>query len=317
MFYGTDRLREGVGYGSERGTEVVYGSARVNIPRTHEVGTMETQGRWRKLLRAKVDYDTDMFLVGPPKEMTAENFYKGIVASSKKGEVNVLVFVHGFNVSFEDSILRTAQITYDLRKVPNLVPIAYTWPSQGSPSLFGYTKDENSASVSTGNFADFIENLTLKTHADNVYILAHSMGTRVATGGVREVLIRNPAMKGRFTELILAAPDLDKDLFAQYAKVLASYQQPTTVYFSSKDKAMLFSTVVNGPGRLGKGGYICDGIDFIDATKVDPGFLGHSYYGDNRMMLVDIAELVSQHKSAADRMSIVAVPGPPPYWEFP
>ena len=44
-------------------------------------------------------------------------------------------------------------------------------------------------------------------------------------------------------------------------------------------------------GESGKNLLVLPGIDTIDATKVDTGLLGHSYYADNRSILADLFNL--------------------------
>src|SRR5690606_23630298 len=56
----------------------------------------------------------------------------------------VLMFIHGFNNSFDEAIRKTAQLAADLELVDcegreRGVPIAYTWPS--ASSVFGYLAD--------------------------------------------------------------------------------------------------------------------------------------------------------------------------------
>ena len=49
----------------------------------------------------------------------------------------VFVFVHGFNVSFENALRRTAQIAYDLNF--DGAPFLFSWPSgDGMLELFSY-----------------------------------------------------------------------------------------------------------------------------------------------------------------------------------
>src|SRR5260370_26727034 len=78
---------------------------------------------------------------------------KEIEAALKEGEEpQALVFLHGYNVSFEDAAIRAAQIGYDL-KVPG--PVAFfSWPSRGS--LAAYPADEASIEASDQPIADFL-----------------------------------------------------------------------------------------------------------------------------------------------------------------
>jgi esterase/lipase superfamily enzyme len=57
---------------------------------------------------------------------------------------HALVFLHGFNVTFEDAAIRAAQIGYDL-KVPGATAF-FSWPSRGS--VAAYPADEASLEAS-------------------------------------------------------------------------------------------------------------------------------------------------------------------------
>jgi esterase/lipase superfamily enzyme len=65
------------------------------------------------------------------------------------------LFIHGFNNSFEDAILRAAQIGYDLGIGQGIG--LFSWPSQGVKTPKGYTTDEATAEASKYLLADFIE----------------------------------------------------------------------------------------------------------------------------------------------------------------
>jgi len=56
----------------------------------------------------------------------------------------VLVFIHGFNNRFDDSVFRFAQIVHD-SDAP-VVPILFTWPSRGSVLAYGYDRESTAYS---------------------------------------------------------------------------------------------------------------------------------------------------------------------------
>ena len=89
-----------------------------------------------------------------------------------------LVFIHGYNVSFENAVKRTAQIAYDLQ-FPG-APVCYSWPSRGG--LADYTRDENQAEWTVVHLHTFLQELVQQSGAKSVHLIAHSMGNRAATG---------------------------------------------------------------------------------------------------------------------------------------
>ena len=79
----------------------------------------------------------------------------------------VLLFVHGYNVGFEDAVARTAQIAYDLH-FEGLATL-YSWPSEGSAPK--YSIDEANVTWSRPRFAQFLTILRNRLGAETVHIL--------------------------------------------------------------------------------------------------------------------------------------------------
>jgi esterase/lipase superfamily enzyme len=67
-----------------------------------------------------------------------------------------LVFIHGFNVSFEEAVFRFAQIVHDSRA--NVAPVLFSWPSKGSP--FAYEYDSESPNYSRDALEALLRALT-------------------------------------------------------------------------------------------------------------------------------------------------------------
>jgi esterase/lipase superfamily enzyme len=63
-----------------------------------------------------------------------------------------VIFVHGYNVSFEQAALRAAQIGFDL-SVKGAMGF-FSWPSQGT--LGGYISDEASVEASEAAIMEFM-----------------------------------------------------------------------------------------------------------------------------------------------------------------
>jgi esterase/lipase superfamily enzyme len=65
-----------------------------------------------------------------------------------------LLFVHGFNVTFDDAVPRAAQISYD--PAFGGPTIVFSWPSQGGMLPFDYRRDERNAELSADNLKKVI-----------------------------------------------------------------------------------------------------------------------------------------------------------------
>ncbi len=217
-----------------------------------------------------------------------------------------LVFVHGYNVTFADAARRTAQMTYDLEF--NGPAVFFSWPSQGK--FAAYPTDESNIEWATPDLKSFLENILAKTGVKNLYLIAHSMGNRGLTAAFRQLAAENPTARQIVRELILAAPDIDADVFRQQIlpDLVGVGAQTThvTLYASAKDEALVASTKFHGSPRAGNPGQmiLAAGLESIDATAVDTGLIGHSYYGDNRSVLSDIYYLLRDHVRACTRFAL-------------
>ena len=64
------------------------------------------------------------------------------------GKGEVLVFVHGYNVTFGDALRQTAQLAFDLAFEG--APILYSWPASGNKG--DYARDKDQAGLTIGSF---------------------------------------------------------------------------------------------------------------------------------------------------------------------
>ncbi len=118
------------------------------------------------------------------------------------------------------------------------------------------------------------------------------MGTRAVTEAIAD--LQQTSEQSKFKEVILAAPDMNADVFVtEIMPKLATPESHVTIYASSRDSALLLSRYINGDERLGNGQIIYgEHIDFIDATNVKSDFSGHSYFANNDSILSDIYKLI-------------------------
>jgi esterase/lipase superfamily enzyme len=211
------------------------------------------------------------------------------------------VFIHGYNVTFEDSCRRTAQIAYDLKFAG--APIMYSWPSEGT--VAAYVKDETVIEWSTPNFKRFIVMIAEQTGAMTVHLIAHSMGSRAIARALDSVVSQRGKQSSRlFNQVILAAPDIDAGVFRNLAEAVRTAAERTTVYASSNDGALSLSKRFHGYARAGDAGAnltVIEGIDTIDASTVDTSLLGHSYYAERSSVIADLFELMVSRRPPRER----------------
>jgi esterase/lipase superfamily enzyme len=112
----------------------------------------------------------------------------------------------------------------------------------------------------------------------------------------------------RIREVVLAAPDIDTDVFVhQIAPDLVAIGAPVTLYASSTDRALSLSRLIHGGPRAGDSGdslVVLKGIETIDATNVDAALTGHSYVGDRRSILSDLYYIIQCGVRAGKRFGL-------------
>jgi esterase/lipase superfamily enzyme len=161
---------------------------------------------------------------------------------------DVLLFVHGYNTRFEEAVYRLAQIVHDSR-APAL-PILFTWPSRGR--LLAYTYDRESGNYSRDALEAVLQTLAKDPAVGQVTILAHSMGNWVTLEALRQMSIRNGRIAPKIVNVMLAAPDVDVDVFRRQIATIGDKRPPFTLFVSQDDKALALSSRIWGnTPRLG------------------------------------------------------------------
>ncbi|MBH8569228.1 alpha/beta hydrolase [Microvirga sp. STS02] len=325
VYFATDRQAEKTAgaltdFGTTRGRGVSYGTALVTIPGIHKKGGMERPGFF-----GREDPQVDVVLQSNQVLANATFFEQLRAQVARSAQPAAFVFVHGYNVSYAEAARRTAQMHYDL-KFPG-VPMFFSWPSQAA--VESYVVDEQNAEWAQDDFKTFLVDFLTRTNAQQVYIIAHSMGNRLVARAVRDLVLERPLLAAKVQELILAAPDIDAAVFNRnIAPVLARSRIHTTLYASSGDKALKASRLAHGRyARLGlvdaQVPYTMRGMETIVASEADPEALGlnfglgHSYIADVPLVLTDLGGLIVGRKRPDQRPSLTKVSvGGKSYWNL-
>ncbi|TCU08400.1 esterase/lipase superfamily enzyme [Rhizobium sullae] len=187
---------------------------------------------------------------------------------------HALVFIHGFNNKYEDSVFRLAQIVHDSGM--QATPILFTWPSRAQ--LTGYEYDKESTNYSRTALEQSLRVLAADPAVKDITILAHSMGTWLAMESLRQMGIRDGHVNAKIHNVILASPDIDIQVFAKQFVEMGEPKPKFTIFVSQDDRALAASSFITGNvSRLGaidpsKEPYRSRlekaGITAIDLTKV-------------------------------------------------
>ena len=292
---------------NESGGELVVGRADIWLP------LLVKDGGEREISETPLATGT------PPTERDEQEkfvFITRITASGKEHFVSelqsavddqdsqsVMLFVHGFNVTFDAALIRSAQLVVDLREGADFnpgAPALFSWPSAGKVAPGTYRGDQARSLAAAPYLTEFLNLLTQNLEIERVNIIAHSMGNRVLTEALENYaatyLETHPDKAIEF-RIVLAAADVDRAEFDRVAEGLKDMDPKVTIYASDNDQALNVSKFLNRfKPRLGDTDgnkpYIRNDRGFVtvDATPVATELfgLGHSYYSDNPFILNDI-----------------------------
>lgn len=307
VYFGTDRALETVRgarvFGRSEATGLYYGLVDVTIPPGHQEGELESPQWWRFEFNA--DPEKHVTYQGYTL-MTRDVFYQRLRdVVSRSQEKQAFVFVHGFNTSFEDAARRTAQLYKDLRF--DGAPIFYSWPSQAELSLFGYNRDVTLSARTEPRLEAFLKEVAARTGARRIHLIAHSMGNKALVNALaRMAASRSQQTAPLFNQIVLTAPDIDREVFLDLARRMRGAGQQVTLYASANDKALQASKSYNGFPRAGDAGasiIVAPGITTVDASNVTTAVfdLEHSYFASEKDVLTDLRTLISTGRPAAQR----------------
>ncbi|QTL06154.1 alpha/beta hydrolase [Aquabacter sp. L1I39] len=158
------------------------------------------------------------------------------------GKRRVLVFVHGFNTRFDASVFRFAQIVHDTGS--RWVPVLFSWPSRGS--VFDYMYDRESANFSRSDLADVLRSAAKSPLVDEVVVMAHSMGAWLTVEALRQMALTDGRIPKKLTNVVLASPDLDIDVFRRQVMEMGPNRPNMTIFVSRNDHALSLSRAISG-----------------------------------------------------------------------
>lgn len=253
--------------------------------------------------------------------------FSDIKASMKLGQTDSLIFIHGFNVAFAESLQSAAKVSKFYGELSGnryaLNIFVFSWPSNGK--ITDYVNDRHDAEASGYAFArglmklsEFLRDPAEKnTCGRKINLLAHSMGNYVLRNALQQArkLSNAKPLNRMFDEIILAAADEDSDAFEYDYKLacLTEVSQRTTVYFNNNDLALRVSDHLKGnPDRLGHDGArkpreLPGKVVLVDATDIITGDY-HSYFSDDPIVGSDIVSVLQGERSESTDLSRLYVP---------
>ena len=253
-------------FSAARAPELGLASVQVSIPPTHEIGELERPSY------LPPDPRTEFAVVDPVVYNGDRSFINAVNAELRKrppGKRNVLFFVHGYNNTTSDAILRLAQFSHDTGFEG--VPVLFDWASAASVTRYVY--DLNSALIARPKIPE-ISQIMLNTQAEGIDIFAHSMGSFLTMEAIKDASLTGRFNRyGRLNSITLASPDIDMDLFRSQLSQINLTLDRFYVLLSEDDSALRFSRrLAGGVPRVGAADIdeLSDlGVTAIDLSEVD------------------------------------------------
>jgi esterase/lipase superfamily enzyme len=251
----------------------------------------------------------------PDIDQAAKNFgssqaFKELQQRMKQSE-DVLIYIHGFNVSWEDAVAAALALQYTLNVDDSASKATtiflFSWPSDGMALPYvSYKSDRSDAELSGNGFGrgvlklrDLLVRLRSRDTNKNMlckqelHLLCHSMGNYVLQNTLQRIKQFNHGqiLPRLFDHIFMCAPDVDESIFepGQALESLPEMARSISVYHNKGDLAMYVSDYTkSNPDRLGQSGAakpasLHNKIHQIDCSDIVSGRVEHSYYLDGRV----------------------------------
>lgn len=238
-------------------------------------------------------------------------------AVTESGNENLLLYIHGYNVSFEDAAINSAQLSYDLGF--SGTSVFFSWPARGDFPT--YVADVESARASERHLQGMLNTIISRTGANRVYIIAHGLGARLTSRVMKDVLLVDPAFRSRLEEIVLVAPDIDgREFRNDLLPYIGNVDSPVTIYASPEDSVLGASSCLRGSNQQGSNAaseFVAPGVESINSMAADTSLSGHAGYQDRRSIIADIQDLFRNDTRANSRHLLTACfTSNGRYWEY-
>jgi esterase/lipase superfamily enzyme len=221
---------------------------------------------------------------------------------------DVLIFIHGFNVSWRDAVTSALSLQEMLNPADggtggkDVLVFLFTWPSDGLALPYVSYKSDRTDAEATGyafgrgllKLRDFIAALRSRDASGEIlcgqelHLLCHSMGNFVLQNTLDRMSKYNEGsmLPRMFEHIFMCAPDVDDDVFEPGKALvrLPELARSISVYHNKGDTAMYVSDYTKGnPERLGLAGaakpaLLHNKIHQIDCSPIVRGLIEHSYF---------------------------------------
>ncbi len=167
------------------------------------------------------------------------------VALANPAGNSILLFVHGYNNSFDEGASTAARLSYLMEPAVHTT-LLYSWPSENK--AHGYIQDKNNADKSAKqNLTWVLDDLSRLPSHPKIILAAHSMGSYAITTALYDWALAHPTATDAFDSLILFAADLDVSLWRQtYQPMVGRVVKHIRFYSNANDQALRASKCATG-----------------------------------------------------------------------
>lgn len=234
---------------------------------------------------------------------------------------DILLYMHGFNNSLEECLLRASQIACDIGFSGRVA--VFSWPSV--EKFLGYFRDKEQIDMAITQFVEFLEIMCVS--ARKVHIIAHSAANLLFTRSATIIGTVLAQYKGKIGQLICAHADVKVDAFQLAFKGteripgIEQMVDHVTIYYHNQDKALWVSgdSLIGTGNRLGRqdrerlsNGTTLDNVDIGDKEITKESSLGffsgldfkHNVYAENPLILEDMSEIINEGLRACQRKHV-------------
>lgn len=223
--------------------------------------------------------------------------------SLMKQKSDVLIYIHGFNVSWDEAVGSALALQLMLQNQPgrdpgqDLIVVLFTWPSDGEALPWLSYKSDRREAMGSGEAVaravlkvqEFLGRLRAKDDCgQDIHLLCHSMGNYVLQNALYWITKHSlsPTLPRLFEHVFLCAPDVNDDVLEVDRPMgrLHEMARTVSVYHNRDDRALVVSDITKGnPERLGgtgaaRPGMLHQKVHQIDCAPIVSGLVQHSYY---------------------------------------
>jgi esterase/lipase superfamily enzyme len=272
------------GYSHLAAKKTNYGTAEIVVPKAHMIGSMGSPW-WKRLFNGD-----DRLSISGFSTLSDELYFEHIRRVFRGSQETATYFIHGYNTSFEEALLRAGQIGFDL-SLSNGIGL-FSWPSKGE--IKDYTVDERAMEQSKYAVAQFIEDLAASLKGQKINFIAHSMGCRCFASAMEVLHLRCSPALASIDKVILAAADIDQAIMKDMGEAITMHAEMSTSYVCSKDLALQASGAVHAGARVGfyPPPFTMDNLDTVQVNKSRLESFGHAYVADNEDLIGDMFSIL-------------------------